>query len=149
MEPQQGERHTPTHMYPGDRGSNVLPIYQITPATPYHPDMSPTPPGRSEYPRRWSGQQPAQPVASVYQQPSGPPSMRFAHEYVPQPDDVSDHHGYRRLSRATLSPPEVQRGYQGHESDILKQTESNQPRRTSRSEVLTCTCAIKLPSMYK
>ena len=140
LEPQHDEPHAPIHMYPSDHGSTVRPVYQVTPPTPYHTNMSPIPSRTREFPRRWSGQQPAQPAASVYQQPSGLPTRRFTYEYAPQSDDANDHHGYKRLSRTNLSPRDVQRSNQGSEysdSDMRQQKEKNQQGRTSRSEVIT------------
>ena len=95
IEQQNGRHQTPVHMYPYDHNSSVPPMYQITPPTPYFPDMSL--PRRNQRGRLSS--QPTQPSASVFQSPPGIQARRYTHGYLGQLNEYSDRHSRRRLSQ--------------------------------------------------
>ena len=95
IEPQYGGHQTPVHMYPYDHNSSGPPMYQITPPTPYFPDMS----LQRRNQRGRLSLQPTQPPASVFQSPPEIQARRHTHGYLSQLNEYSDRHSHRRLSQ--------------------------------------------------
>ena len=111
MDPQYGGYQVTMHTYPSDH-SAALPLYQVTPPTPYYPYMRRLS-HRMEDDSLKSSLQPARPPASVYQQPPRMHETRFSHEYLNQSEDCGDHYGSRRSSRSKPIGLKVEKNDQG------------------------------------